>query len=70
MDIDKSIQIQNRPYYNQNQHNSQPLRIWEYPPPSTQQQPQKTMRINNLNEEHFLEKERESCLTSSEQTDN
>jgi hypothetical protein len=69
MDIDKSIQMQNKPQYNRNQHNSQPLKR-EYPPPSTQQQPQKTMRINNLNEEHFLEEEGENSPTSSEQTEN
>lgn len=69
MDIDKSIQMQNKPQYNRNQYNSQPLKR-EYPPPSTQQQPQKTMRINNLNEEHFLEEEGENSPTSSEQTEN
>lgn len=68
MDINKSIQILNRPQKNQNQHNSQPLKR-KYSPPSTEQQPQKTMRTNSLNEEHFLEEERESSLTSSEQTD-
>lgn len=65
MEIDKSLQIHNRPQ--DNRHNSHPLKR-EYTH-STQQQPQKAMRVNNLNEEHFLEEEGESSPTSSAETE-
>lgn len=66
MEIDKSLQIYNKPQ--DNRHNSHPLKR-EYTQHSTQQRPQKAMRVNNLNEEHFLEKEGESSPTSSAETE-
>jgi len=64
MDVDKSIQLQNKTYpYPQNQNFVQPKK-WELSPPSGQQ-PNKVMRVNNLQEDHFLEEDQESSPSST-----
>lgn len=60
MEIDPSIQIQNRPSYQGNaQANKRDHSV-------SMQQPNKVMRVNNIQEDHFLDQEGDISHTSTE----